>query len=303
MCHVWKNKIGFMKIELFKRMISNLVNYVDAKNTKLLISGGEPLLNKELIEFLRVSSSLGFEPELTTNGWLLDKRMSKNIIDSGIKTIMISLDSADEKVHDAIRGRKGSYTRIMEGIGYLHHYKEELKKEVSIGITCTINSLNFSTIRQLVTWADNDPKVTSLFLQPVTQVFNTGPIENWQDDLKYSFLWPKDKKEITELYIYLIKKKESGSKIINSVSQLAMNHNYFLFPGRQSKQTLCGMLKGIIVYANGDVVICPRSKPLWNINDIDFDIASNLNSFVAEQSKIISCKVKNCQYDINCTFK
>lgn len=63
---------------------------------KVLLTGGEPLLNKDIIEIVKYISSLGIKVDLVTNGKLLDKEMVLKLEDAGLKRIRLSIDGFEE---------------------------------------------------------------------------------------------------------------------------------------------------------------------------------------------------------------
>jgi MoaA/NifB/PqqE/SkfB family radical SAM enzyme len=86
------------------------------------ITGGEPLLNKDLEGFIKI-----FEPWknlmiIQTNGWLLDKEKVLWLKRIGVDICNLSLDSYDEKEHDSSRGMRGSYRKVMEIIKYCKRF-------------------------------------------------------------------------------------------------------------------------------------------------------------------------------------
>lgn len=79
------------------------------------ISGGEPLLRKDLGELVRfLKQDLGMAIVLFTTGWFVKARMDEVL--PHIDLLMLSIDSARRERHDAIRGLPGLFDRLMEAI-------------------------------------------------------------------------------------------------------------------------------------------------------------------------------------------
>ncbi|MGM0403766.1 MAG: radical SAM protein [Thermodesulfobacteriota bacterium] len=85
--------------------------FSDMGGLRLLISGGEPLLYKDLDAYLRQISGLPVRRVLLTNGTLVDLA---NIGLPGVHEIQFSLDGWEEG-HDRLRG-KGTFSRTLAGI-------------------------------------------------------------------------------------------------------------------------------------------------------------------------------------------
>jgi cyclic pyranopterin phosphate synthase len=84
---------------------------------KVRITGGEPLVRKDLPDLVRMVSEIpGIEDiSLSTNAVLLGDQ-AQDLRDSGVSRVNVSLDSLQEERVDAIARRPGSFGRIMEGL-------------------------------------------------------------------------------------------------------------------------------------------------------------------------------------------
>ena len=84
---------------------------------KLRLTGGEPLLRKDLPELVAMLAALpGVEDlALTTNGVLLP-RLAGALREAGLQRVTVSLDSLDDGVFGAMNGRGVSAGQVLEGI-------------------------------------------------------------------------------------------------------------------------------------------------------------------------------------------
>lgn len=89
----------------------------EAGVSNLLISGGEPLLSRDFRDILNYS--MGKFPMITilTNGTLITEEDARHISKANAK-VQVSIESANLRVHDGIRGR-GSFNKAIEGIKML----------------------------------------------------------------------------------------------------------------------------------------------------------------------------------------
>jgi cyclic pyranopterin phosphate synthase len=85
--------------------------------TKLRLTGGEPLLRRDLDEIIRGLAELdGLEDlALTTNGARLAAR-AQELKDAGLKRITVSLDSLDPEVFRRMNGNRGGVEQVLAGI-------------------------------------------------------------------------------------------------------------------------------------------------------------------------------------------
>ncbi|WP_410984014.1 GTP 3',8-cyclase MoaA [Bacillus cereus] len=84
---------------------------------KIRITGGEPLLRKDLPELIhRLNSINGVEDiSITTNGSLL-KKFAPALFDAGLRRVTVSLDSLDDQRFNQLNGNKSKVARVLEGI-------------------------------------------------------------------------------------------------------------------------------------------------------------------------------------------
>jgi len=84
--------------------------------------GGEPALEKRMIDILQAFKPKYNHLTITTNGSLLTERMIKNWAEAGVDTIYFSIDSGIPEEHDQIRRQPGNFKKIMEDIEWVKKY-------------------------------------------------------------------------------------------------------------------------------------------------------------------------------------
>ena len=86
--------------------------------SKIRLTGGEPLLDKNLAKLVTGLSGLdGVEDlALTTNGMLLAP-VAQRLADAGLHRVTVSLDSLDEAVFSRMSGGRGKLATVLEAIG------------------------------------------------------------------------------------------------------------------------------------------------------------------------------------------
>jgi radical SAM protein with 4Fe4S-binding SPASM domain len=81
--------------------------------TYLGLSGGEPLLRKDLPEIIGYAKKTGLNVSLLTNGCFVDGKIFDNLVRHGVR-VSISVDGPEE-INDAIRG-KGAYAKAVSAM-------------------------------------------------------------------------------------------------------------------------------------------------------------------------------------------
>lgn len=95
----------------------------------LILTGGEPLVRKDIFDLASYASDTGFTVVLGTNGVLLREAEARRMRQSGIQGASISLDSVVPERHDAFRQLPGAWqgavraTQILnaEGLDFSIH--------------------------------------------------------------------------------------------------------------------------------------------------------------------------------------
>ena len=83
------------------------------------LTGGEPLLYRNIGELLDFLGREEINISVETNGTLIDREMVDRFLACDVEQIAVSLDGATEKVHDEIRGVEGSFRRTLNGLGLI----------------------------------------------------------------------------------------------------------------------------------------------------------------------------------------
>ncbi len=104
--------------ELTTAEVIGLLEQVAARrsDTLVVLTGGEPLLRRDLEDLAARGSRLGLAMVVGTNGVLLDEARVGRLKAAGTLGVGISLDSLDPERHDAFRGRPGAWVRTLAGM-------------------------------------------------------------------------------------------------------------------------------------------------------------------------------------------
>lgn len=112
--------IGDMNFKTFKRIFDQ---FPTVQN--LLLNGlGEPLLEKELLKMIRYASSKGIKVSINSNCALIDECLAKELVDSGLHLLKISMDSTDPGLYKSIRN--APLEPVIKGIKALSKARKEV---------------------------------------------------------------------------------------------------------------------------------------------------------------------------------
>ncbi|MFH1563157.1 MAG: radical SAM protein [Nitrospirota bacterium] len=109
--------LDFDKEELATNEAFSLIDEIAKVSRPILIlTGGEPLLRQDIFKIASYGVTKGFPVVMATNGTLINEKIARQIKDSGIKRISISLDGATSKTHDEFRQVPGAFEGALNGI-------------------------------------------------------------------------------------------------------------------------------------------------------------------------------------------
>ncbi|MCM8774309.1 MAG: radical SAM protein [Candidatus Omnitrophica bacterium] len=108
---------------------------------------GEPFLNPSFIKLVRYANKLGFKTNTVTNGTLINESLAKDIIFSGLNSLLVSLDGPTAAIHDKIRGVRGSFDKVIKSIYYIHRLQKRYRIDSpAIGVMSVISKKNIDYI-------------------------------------------------------------------------------------------------------------------------------------------------------------
>ncbi|HEY6960251.1 MAG TPA: GTP 3',8-cyclase MoaA [Gaiellaceae bacterium] len=89
--------------------------FVDGGVRKIRITGGEPLVRRELERLIALLAELEVDLTLTTNGSLLT-RMAQTLAEAGLSRVTVSLDSLDDAQFRAMNDVDFPVAKVLDGI-------------------------------------------------------------------------------------------------------------------------------------------------------------------------------------------
>ena len=136
---------GELTTEEIKNAFKQISQDMDATKIWIDVTGGEPLMRKDLCEVMEYATNeLGFRWGMTSNGILLNDENIEKLRKANMESISISIDGLEE-THNKFRGVPNSYNIIIDNI-------KKLKKAnflKIIQVTTVFHKENINQIKQL----------------------------------------------------------------------------------------------------------------------------------------------------------
>ena len=122
---------GNMTIAMFGKILADLKELTAVAGRKIKQIGlywmGEPFMNKNILEFVRLTKQSGVTEKvhLTTNGSLISKENSREIINSGLDLLVVSIYGMTDKSYLNVHQRF-TLSNITENLSILKNEREAL---------------------------------------------------------------------------------------------------------------------------------------------------------------------------------
>ncbi|MBI4213400.1 MAG: radical SAM protein [Chloroflexi bacterium] len=137
--------------ELSREEGRQLIDQLVAAGTKLLIlTGGEPLMRRDIVQLAAHASSKGLLVVLGTNGMLLSPRLVRELKEAGVAGAGISLDSLNPQKHDGFRGVPGAWKGAVRGI------RKSVAQKLPVLVQMTVLPWNYSEVTDMISFAHRE---------------------------------------------------------------------------------------------------------------------------------------------------
>jgi MoaA/NifB/PqqE/SkfB family radical SAM enzyme len=95
-----KRPVCHMPQEIFSKILTDISG---EKHHVGLTLNGEPLLNRNIVDYIKQAKSHGHAVSLTSNGSMLTEELSIGILEAGLDSISFSFDGNEKSTYEAIR--------------------------------------------------------------------------------------------------------------------------------------------------------------------------------------------------------
>ncbi|WMJ77207.1 MULTISPECIES: radical SAM/SPASM domain-containing protein [unclassified Sedimentibacter] len=279
-------KTNNMSKDVVKSSVDLLFNNLDEKTVPTIsLFGGEPLLNIELIEYIKSYVKLqklsNCRFSITTNGTVMNNKIYSLLNDLGTK-IMLSLDGSKEKQ---------DYNRKFEnGIGSYDKVKSNIDEYLQ-------QDMSDIVIRNTITKNDVDYKNTyDFFKTSGYKNLISIPISTSDEDEKLN------KDDINKL---IGNCKMIAEDVLNNIlaGKEFLNINFFNYGKIYNNidNSYCGAgLRSIAIDTNGDIYHCHRfvgdsTYKLGNVvRGVDNDLITTMQSYYYNRLNDVLMNCKDC---------
>ena len=215
---------------------------------QVTFSGGEPTLYPHLREAVSIARDSGMVVHMNTNGFLLTKRLAKDLASAGLSQVQINIDSVSPEKHDCVRGMAGSFARSLQA----------LENARNAGMTC---------VSETVLTSDNEGEIEDVFR--LARRLRIGRLRVW--DMTPSRGRARGNADLLpKNYLGVLQRmadfaQENGARSIEVGDPIFIHHVRTQLPVSGG---YCAFARGMIMYISvrGDVFFCCTMRDrMYNI--------------------------------------
>jgi radical SAM protein with 4Fe4S-binding SPASM domain len=85
-----------------------------------ILTGGEPLLRRDILDIVKRAADRGLWVVVGTNGVRITENVAQRLAEAGARGLSLSLDALDPERHDRFRRVRGAWQNTVEGAGILN---------------------------------------------------------------------------------------------------------------------------------------------------------------------------------------
>ncbi|MDR1583031.1 MAG: radical SAM protein [Prevotellaceae bacterium] len=115
----------------------------------LTLSGGEPLLHPNFVDFLRKAKEYDFSVNILSNLTLLNDEIVAEMKANRLSSVQVSLYSMNSAIHDSITQSPGSFIKTRDAILKL------IENDIPLQISCPVMKQNKNCYVDVAKWAED----------------------------------------------------------------------------------------------------------------------------------------------------
>lgn len=250
-CYLPNDKKDRCKALSKEQILDILHQYREMEGLKIVFSGGEILLHPHLFNILEECRRLNLMILLQSNIVTLTEADIERLKELNVFNMQVSLYSTDERIHETITRRKGSFAKTKQNLELL------IKHDIPAMISCPVMAVNFSTVKELYRYAkENGLDIYFDFMM-------MAGCDGCKDNLATRL----DEKQTGEMLKFYLDTNPAFVEAISASKSLeeALSKKY------ARRRTMCDILSAsLCIDSDGSIYPCPgwNNMKLGNIESI-----------------------------------
>jgi len=243
-------------LEMPFEMLISILDQAKALGTQYIaISGGEPLFYKRLFDLIYECKKRNMIVALNTNGSLITESLAEKLINSGLDSIFISIDSYLASDHDYLR-RVPIWTKAVNGLDLLVKNKQLSGSNTLVGIRTILTKFILKDLDKMINFGTTH-HVDSHQLSYVEYDKEATLVPSSKDIIYFrANVLSKIKKTFSDLPLSNISQLNQNIESL-FIDDLDRNYAKALYCSRSTAVKNCFRPSSfIIILQNGDVAPC-----------------------------------------------
>ena len=176
-----------------KSVLDDLAEHYDPSKIFLFITGGEPMVRKDIFDLMKYARKKGFNWGMTTNGMLIDEKAVEKMKETEMYSVSVSIDGLKD-LHESFRRVPNSYEKILHGIKLM----QKCPCIRRVQVTTCVNKKNIDQLEDLYKLLkENDVKEWRIInVDPIGRAKDNKDLLLDADGLKRMFQFIFDKRKI-----------------------------------------------------------------------------------------------------------
>ena len=141
--------------------LDSITDILEPNNTMIVLTGGEALLRKDIEQIGRQLYIRGFPWGIVTNGMMLNETKIASLLNSGLRSITVSLDGF-ENSHNWLRNNPKSFSNAVNGIKILAK-----TPDIAFDVVTCVNRKNYGQLNEfkeaLIEWGVSRWRIFTVF--------------------------------------------------------------------------------------------------------------------------------------------
>jgi MoaA/NifB/PqqE/SkfB family radical SAM enzyme len=258
-CYLWREKDHAENLSTAEKLalIEDYGGW-EGQGGSLILTGGEPFRKaEETLALCKVARRYGVKTLVASNGTMIEPHHFESIFTRGPHFLMLSIDAPRAEVHDWIRGRPGTFTKVTQTLRALSQYRETRHPESDIYFL--VNMIVCKATLPLI--SEHIDFIRSLGADGITfgaltkTILNTGPADTFFESQRALDLNLLD--QSIDLILSQQAKKDPTFEIVGSEIDFRWMQEYFRNPSAETAESTCDSIyRNLMVNKQGDVSLC-----------------------------------------------
>ncbi len=220
---------------------------------RVVLGGGEAFARKGMLyDVAGEARRRGVYVTVSTNGTLIRPPDVERLPASGIRCVVVSLDSDEPDIHDRIRGRRGTFRRAVQAVREIAAARDRSHEDFTVLTSTILGRHNLTRVGRMVEFFEGLGADTMLF-QPIQAPFARAVATRWWETEP---LFPTSPRDVDAGVDALIRLRLHGRRLLQTVEQFEDMRHYFRHPGLLQPGQCDSMNKNLMVDMRGDVRLC-----------------------------------------------